>query len=90
MHTENTKCGNCPFRFIGQITKYKRCLLLDEPVYDDDECYIESGNDVMDDGIARGILIYHNEWRRGADCLQVPPRLLGMAIDYAITKLKNT
>jgi hypothetical protein len=44
----------------------------------------------MDDDVARGILTYHNEWRRGADCAQLSPQLLGMAIDYAIAKLKNT
>ena len=90
MHTEHTKCGNCPFYFTGPITKFKRCLLIDVSVNDNSECYIENGNAVIDDNVARGILICHNEWRRGADCLQVPPRLIGMAIDYAITKLKNT
>lgn len=90
MHTEITKCGNCPFHFIGPITKFKRCLLLDASIEDDDECFIENGIGVMDDDVARGVLTYHNEWRRGADCTQLSPKLLGMAIDYAITKLKNT
>lgn len=92
MYTEFTKCGNCPFHFIGPITKIKRCLLLDDSmnVNDDNECFFENGNAVIDDDVARGILTCHNEWRRGADCPQLSPRLIGMAIDYAIMKLKNT
>lgn len=92
MYTEFTKCGKCPFHFIGPITDVKRCLLLDESinVNVDDDCFIENGNVVMDNDVARDVLIYHNDWRRGADCLQISPRLIGMAIDYAITKLKNT
>lgn len=92
MYTEFTKCGNCPFHFIGPITKIKRCLLLEESidVNVDDDCFIENGNVVMNNDVARDVLIYHNDWRRGADCTQISPRLIGMAIEYAITKLKNT
>lgn len=92
MYTEFTKCGNCPFYFVGPITKFKRCLLIDTDtsVSDDNECFFENGSVVMNNDVARGILTCHNEWRRGADCIQMSPRLIGMAIDYAITKLKNT
>lgn len=91
MYTEITKCGKCPFYFIGPITKFTRCLLSNHStVSADNECFFENGTVEIDNDVARGILTCHNEWRRGADCLQMSPRLLGMAIDYAIMKLKNT
>ena len=85
MENDIRSCGRCPFFITGAVTHFTRCDLTHEITPAHESCHIHE--DIMDNDMARTVLQIHNKWRRGGDGPQVPAHLLGVAIDYAISKL---
>ena len=82
-------CYGCPFTSADNDTETIVCRLTDEPHDQNVECQFAHGDTIPDIKASAIILRDLQEWRRGRTYIAPDTKIVGKAIDIAISLLEE-